>query len=224
MTLSGMNLGQLRTYVRLQLAEDIAAFWTDPMLNTLINAAYLEVYAEITLQGKGHFETSFTIAYVPGQQLYAFPNPVDKIVLVERTDTAPQFCKYNLLPIDITQKNQYQDFGSVSPNSQEFYFITGNNIGIAPTPQQGNSGIITIWNVPTPNLLLVDADTLPPEMTAMNHELVAQGAIWRASRRDRENLALYAEDFKRLWQLLKALTNARQTQQPTRIIDGDPDV
>lgn len=221
MTASGMNLGQLRTYVRLQLAEDIAAFWTDTMLNTLINAAYLEVYAEITLQGKGHFETSFTITYVSGQQLYPFPNPVDKIVLVERTDTQPY---YNLLPIDITEKNQYQFLGNGAPVGDERYFITGNNIGIAPTPTQGTTGVITITNVPAPALLVTDSDTFPPEMTAMNHEVVAQGAIWRASRRDRENLALYAEDFKRLWQLLKALTNARQTQQPTRIIDGDPDV
>lgn len=220
MTASAMNLGQVRTYVRTQLAEDVAAFWSDTMLNSLINGSYLEVYNEVVLAGKGHFETNVTVNYVVDQELYPFANPIDKITLVERIDTKPY---YNLLPIDLTQKNFYQNYGVGYPNAQERYFITGNSIGIAPIPQTGNSGIIRIWGVNAPVLLSGDSDTFPAELTALNQEVIAQGAIWRASRRDRENLAIYAEDFKRLWQLLKASVNARQTQAPAQIIDGDPD-
>jgi hypothetical protein len=220
-TPSGMNLTQLLAYVQAMIAEDTLAFYTSTMLTNFINAAYVEVYNEIVLAGKGHFETNVTITYVANQELYPLPTPMDKINLVERNDTQPY---YNLLPIDLTEKNQYQFLGNGAPVADERYYISGDNIGIAPIPQQGTTGTIRVWYIPPPNLLVSGTDTFPPEMTALNHEVVAQGAIWRASRRDRENLALYAEDFKRLWQLLKASVNARQTQQPMRIIDGDPDV
>lgn len=214
-----MTLLELRTMVRDLLGEPTAAYWTDAMITNFINRAALEVYAEVAQSGKGFFETSANITAVVNQELYTLPTGLWKINLVERSDLTP---KINVLPIDIVEKNRYsKDRIGFSPG-RERYFLSGNSLGIAPTPDT-TAAIYKVWYIPTMTVMALDADTLPTEFRDLHHDVIVWGALLRASMRDRELYRMWEPNFQRLWLLLKSDTSARQTQAPMQIIDMDAD-
>lgn len=218
-----MNLGEVRTYVRTLLDEDLAVFWSDTQLNKFIQRSFLNVYTQITQANRGYFETTATISYAAGQELYPLsaiaPLGFVKLCLVERVDIPPNT---NLLPIDLSEKNNYADVvGAADPQGYERYFITGNNIGITPIPQGNIANVIKLWFVPVAALPAVDADVFPADLTELHHEAIAQGAYLRAAQRDKQLLALVSPIYKDLMDLVKADTQIRITQEPRRIIDTD---
>lgn len=218
-----MNLLQVRTYVRTLLDEDLAVFWSDAQLNVFIQRSFLNVYTQIAQSNRGYFETQANISYVANQQLYPLaaiaPLGFVKLCLVERVDIPPNI---NILPIDLSEKNDYaQDFGEGDPQGYEKYFITGNNLGISPTPTGNITNVLNLWFVPVPALPTMDTDTFPPELTELHHEAIAQGAYLRAAQRDKQMYALVAPVYKDLMDMVKADTQIRITQEPRRIIDTD---
>lgn len=218
-----MNLLQVRTYVRTLLDEDVAAFWSDPQLNTFIQRSFLSVYTQITQMNRGFFETTGFISYVANQELYSLatiaPLGFVKLCLVERVDIPPN---QTLLPIDSSEKNDYADVpGGSDPQGYEKYFMSGNNIGIAPVPVGAIANVLKLWFVPVPVLPTADADVFPADLTDLHHEAIAQGAYMRAAQRDKQLLALVAPVYKELMEMVKADTQIRISQEPKRIIDTD---
>lgn len=218
-----MNLLQMRTYVRTLLSEDVAVYWSDAQLNVFIQRSFLSVYTQIAQSCRGYFETTGFISYVTDQELYTLatmaPLGLVKITLVERVDQPPNV---TILPIDSSEKNDYADVaGSSSPDGYERYFLSGNNIGIAPVPRNAILNVLKIWHVPVPALPALDADVFPSDLTDLHHECIAQGAYMRAAQRDKQLIALIAPIYKDLMELVKADTQQRITQEPRRIIDTD---
>lgn len=218
-----MNLGEVRTYVRTLLDEDLAAFWSDTQLNVFIQRSFLNVYTQITQVNRGYFETTANISYVSGTELYSLatiaPLGFVKLCLVERVDIPPNI---NLMPIDLSEKNDYAGFvGSTDSQGYEKYFLTGNSLGITPIPQANIANALRLWYVPVPALPTVDASVFPPELTELHHEAIAQGAYLRAAQRDKQLLALVSPMYKDLMDMVKADTQVRITQEPKRIIDTD---
>lgn len=218
-----MNLLQVRTYVRTILDEDVAVFWTEPQLNTFIQRSFLSVYTQIAQMNRGYFETTGFISYVAGTELYSLagiaPNGLVKLCLVERVDLPPN---QKLLAIDLSEKNDYaESSGAADSQGYERYFMSGNNIGIAPVPQAAIPNVLKLWFVPVPTLPTLDTDTFPADLTDLHHETIAQGAYMRAAQRDKQLLALVAPVYKELLELVKADTQIRITQEPRHIIDTD---
>lgn len=218
-----MNLLQTRTYVRALLAEDVAVFWSDAQLNLFIQRSFLTVYTQIAQMGRGYFQTTGFITYVAGQELYSLatiaPLGFVKLDLVERVDIPP---KITLLPVDVSEKNNYaQAAGSSDMQGYERYFMSGNNIGFAPPPVSGIANVVQLWFVPVPALPVADNDVFPADFTELHHECIAQGAYMRACQRDKQLLALVSVMYKDLMELVKADTQQRITQEPRRIIDTD---
>lgn len=216
-----MNLIQTRTYVRSLLAEDTAKFWSDPQLNTFIQRAFLTVYNIVGNQRRGYFETVANISYVAGTELYTLPgNGLVKLTLVERIDQAPFV---NILPVDITEKNNYaRQNGQILTPGQERYFITGNQIGITPIPDAALPNALRLWHIPTPTLPTADADLFPLELTDLHHEVIAWGALMRAVVRDKQALTQIAPLYLELKTEMKNDTTVRIAQEPPRVIDTDP--
>lgn len=218
-----MNLGEVRTYVRTLLDEDTAAFWTDTQLNVFIQRSFLAVYTKIAQAGRGYFETTANISYVAGQELYSLatiaPNGFVKLDLVERVDQNPAI---KLLPIDISEKNAFMTFqGSPDIQGYERYFLSGNNLGIAPIPQVAITNALKLWFVPVPTLPTLDASTFPTDLTDLHHEAIAQGAYMRACQRDKQLLALVAPVYRELIEAVSVDTTQRIVQEPRVIIDTD---
>lgn len=218
-----MNLLQVRTYVRTLLDEDAAVFWSDAQLNVFIQRSFLNVYTQITQANRGYFETTANISYVANQQLYSLasiaPLGFVKLCLVERVDIPPSI---NLMPIDLSEKNDYADVaGASDTQGYERYFMTGNNIGITPVPQGNIANALNVWFVPVPTLPAADSDLFPADLTELHHEAIAQGAYMRAAQRDKQLLSLVAPIYKDLMDMVKADTQVRITQEPKRIIDTD---
>lgn len=219
-----MNLGQVRTYVRTLLDEDSAQYWSDAQLNTFINRSFLTVYTQIAQTGRGFFETTAFLNYSPGAELYPLvsiaPLGFMRLSLVERVDNPPNI---NLLPIDISEKNDYAETASGTGDTMgyEKYFLSGNSIGIAPVPQVSIANVIKLWFVPVPLQLVIDADTFPEDLTEVHQELIAQGAYMRACMRDKQLFALVQPMYQLLLEACKADTQIRIGQEPRRIIDTD---
>lgn len=218
-----MNLGEVRTYVRTLLDEDTAAFWTDAQLNTFIQRAFLAVYTKIAQAGRGYFETTANISYVAGQELYSLAAIASrgfvKLDLVERIDQSPAM---KLLPIDISEKNNFMTFqGSNDLAGYERYFLSGNNLGIAPIPQSSVTNALKLWFVPVPTLPTADANEFPADLTDLHHEAIAQGAYMRAAQRDKQLLALVAPVYRELIEMVSVDVTQRIVQEPRTIIDTD---
>ena len=218
-----MILSEVITYVRTILDEDTAEFYTDPMLTVFIQRSFLSVYTQIAQMGRGYFQTTASISYVANQDLYPLaaiaPNGFVKLDLVERVDVSPAS---KLLPIDISEKNDYQSYGAtVDSKGYERYFISGNNLGIAPTPPAAVANALKLWFVPVPAKPTLPGDTFPLDLTDLHHEAIAQGAYMRAAQRDKQLIALVAPVYRELMDLVKADTQVRITQEPRRIIDTD---
>jgi hypothetical protein len=217
-----MNLLEARTYVRTLLAEDSPAFWSNAQLNVFIQRSFLSVYTQIAQSGRGYFETTGLISYVAGQELYSLaamaPSGFVKLCLVERIDIPPN-C--TILPIDLSEKNDYALDSATETQGYERYFMSGNNIGIAPPPVSSIANVLRLWHVPVPALPSADGDTFPADLTDLHHECIAQGAFMRAAQRDKQLLALVAPVYKDLMELVKADTQQRISQEPRRIIDTD---
>lgn len=217
-----MNLLQTRTLVRTMLSEDSAAYWSDAMLNTFIQRAFLSVYNTMANMRRGYFETTALINYVANQELYTLPATTVKLVLVERVDGLVPY-PVNLRTIDIIQKNDYaQTPGNDLMPGREKYFVTGNSIGIAPVPQSAVTGALKVWYVPVPALPAADGDTFPTEMTDLHHDCIAWGALMRAVVRDKQALAQMMPIYNELKALLTSDTQVRVQQEPPQIIDTDP--
>lgn len=218
-----MNLLEVRTYVRTLLDEDSPVLWTDTQINKFIQRSFLTVYTQIAQSQRGYFETTGFISYAAGTELYTLatmaPNGFVRLSLVERVDLPPN---QTLLPIDISEKNDYADVpGGSDPQGYEKYFMSGNNLGIAPVPVSNIPNVLKIWYVPVPVLPSADGDTFPAELTDLHHECIAQGAYMRCCQRDKQLLALVAPIYTGLLDLVKADTQIRIGQEPRRIIDTD---
>lgn len=218
-----MNLGEVRTYVRTLLDEDTAEFWSDAQLKVFIQRSFLSVYTKIAQMGRGYFEATANISYVASQELYSLAavaaNGFVKLDLVERIDQNPAM---KLLPIDLSEKNDYMTFtGAPDIQGYERYFLSGNNIGIAPIPQSAVTNALKLWFVPVPTLPSADGDTFPADLTDLHHEAIAQGAYMRAAQRDKQLLALVAPVYKELIEMVTNDTQQRIVQEPRSIIDTD---
>jgi hypothetical protein len=209
--------------VQTLLDDDNAVYWSPAQIVTFIQRSFLTVYTQIAQSQRGYFETTGSISYVAGQELYSLasiaPLGFVRLSLVERVDLPPN---QTLLPIDISEKNDYADVpGGTDPQGYEKYYMSGNNIGIAPVPQSNIPNVLTLWFVPVPTLPVNPTDVFPPELTDLHHECIAQGAYMRCCQRDKQMLALVQTVYKDLLELLKADTQIRIGQEPRRIIDTD---
>jgi hypothetical protein len=218
-----MNLLQVRTYVRTLLDEDTAAFWSDAQINEFINRSFMTVYTQIAQSQRGYFETTGNITYVAGTELYSLatmaPLGFIRLSLLERVDQPPN---QTLLPIDISEKNDYAQVpGEGDTMGYEKYFMSGNNLGIAPVPQVNITNVLKVWYVPVPAKLVLDADVFPADLTEVHHECIAQGAYMRCCQRDKQLLAIVVPVYKDLLDLCKADTQIRIGQEPRRVIDTD---
>lgn len=218
-----MNLLQMRTYVRTLLDEDSAAFWSDTQINVFIQRSFLTVYTQIAQSQRGYFETTGSISYVANQELYPLsgiaPLGFIRLSLVERVDLPPNM---TLLPIDISEKNDYADVpGGTDPQGYEKYFMSGNNLGIAPVPQGNITNVLKLWFVAVPTLPTGDTDVLPADLTDVHQECIAQGAYMRCCQRDKQLFQIVQPMYKDLLDLCKADTQIRIGQEPRHIIDTD---
>lgn len=214
-----MTFLEMLTYVRTLLAEDVAAFWTDAQLKEFINRSYMTVYSIIANSRQEFFVTTQDISYVAGTATYALTTATAKIVLVERFDQDPVV---TLTPVDITEKNKYQRrSGVVVAPGEERYYLQGNSIGFTPTPNEAISNAVRVYAVRAPTKLVNDGDQLPTELTELDHEVVAWGAYMRAAARDKQLLTTIAPVYKELKEQLLINVQARQYQEPRRIIDID---
>ncbi len=218
-----MNLGEVRTYVRTLLDEDTAALWSDAQINTFINRSFKTIYTTIAQSQRGYFETTGTLSYTANNELISLatiaPLGFIRLSLLERVDLPPN---QTLLPIDISEKNDYADSaGSGDPQGYEKYFMSGNNIGIAPVPQSNIANVLKVWFVPVPANLVADVDVVPADLTDVHHECIAQGAYMRCCQRDKQLMAIVAPMYDRLLALCTQDTQTRIGQEPRRIIDTD---
>lgn len=217
-----MTLLEARTELRTLLDEDSAMFWTDAQLNVFIQRSFLAVYNKIANKRRGYFETSQNVTYVAGTELYTLAAVTVKIVLVERVDALVSR-PVNLIPIDITQKNDYVlPSGVDGIPGDEKYFITGNSIGIAPIPRSAVTNALKVWYVPVPVLPSANGDSFPTELSDLHHECIVWGALMRALQRDKQALAQVAPMYADLKALLDDDTQIRIQQEPPHIIDTDP--
>lgn len=210
------------TELRDLLAENTPAFWSETQLKNWINRSYLSVYTKVANARRGYFETTQNVTYVANQELYTLSSVTVKIVLVERIDSlVPVFTK--LLPIDITQKNDYAmpSWCDITPGSER-YFITGNSIGIAPIPRSAVSNALRVWCVKVPTLLVNDGDPFITELTDIHHECIVWGALMRAVARDKQALTQLMPMYKEMREALEQDTQIRIQQEPPQIIDTDP--
>lgn len=210
----------MRLMVRDLLGEDSAANWSDALINRFINRAAKEVYAQILQANEEYFATSGDITYVAAQQLYDLPNSgnVAKVLLVERIDSAN---KINLVNIPLVRKNDFQTTDMVLPTGNERWFLAGTKIGFAPAPTSALTNAVRVWYVPPLADLGADANTFSVDWTDLHHEVVVWGAFLRCLVRDKEAYAQFSPNFERLWSLLVADMEIRQTQEPQRVIPND---
>lgn len=215
-----MTFLEMQTYVRTLLAEDVAAFWTQTQIKQFVNRSYMTVYSIIANMRREYFLSSSSISYVAGTELYALPAGMVKLTLVERADQDP---KVTLYPIDITEKNEYsRQAGLLVQPGEERYFLAGAFIGIAPVPVDTITNALKLYVVNAPTPLVADGDTLPSDLTELDHEVIAWGAYMRAAARDKQLLATIAPVYKELKDQLINNTQTRVNQEPVHIIDRDP--
>lgn len=218
-----MNLLEVRTYVRTLLDEDLAEFWSDAQINVFINRSFKTVYTTIAQSQRGYFETTALLNYTANQELIPLagiaPLGFIRLSLLERVDLPPN---QTLLPIDISEKNDYADSpGAGDSRGYEKYFMSGNNVGIAPVPPGNITGVLKVWFVPVPANLVADGDTFPLDLTDVHHECIAQGAYMRCCQRDKQLLAIVSPMYDKLLALCEQDTQTRIGQEPRRIIDTD---
>ena len=135
-------LRMLRSYLR----EGIEKTWSDKDLYEWLSWAQDDVLLWVIELDQGYEEEEYAgISYVSGTQEYALPSDPDtlRIKFVERTDLAS---KKTLYPIDKTKRNIRQTLEKTTGelSTDEFYYLTGNKIGIVPKPTTAATNNLTI--------------------------------------------------------------------------------
>lgn len=212
-----MTFLEMQTMVRGVLSDPSAAQYSDVFIKSLLNLSAQDIFNRIVGVNERHFLSNATVTWVPGTELYNVPTGFKRAVLVERTDQA---APYNLNPADVTRKNEYSNQQSIFYTPRHVYWFYANQIGFSPIPN--TTGTIKVWYVKAYVVLSGDADVLPGEWNAENHEVVVWGAITRASRRSKETGALYNDIYKGLLEQLLNDVQERQVQE-TRMVEPPVD-
>lgn len=209
-----MTPAQALTRVRYLIKESTASFWADAELYNYMSDAEQEVFNLIMEEDEGFFQTTnSTIDYVDGTQEYALPSDCVKVVLVERTDVDPD---KTLHPIRMQDKLQYEPASGAftTDGDYEYYYISGTNIGIVPTPDENATNNLKIYYIASPAVVSSgsSAFTVPDAYGA--HRLICIKTAITAKLKGDEPVTDLRTVEARLEARLKTSLVSRQTQEP----------
>lgn len=191
-----MNLGELRSMVREDLNEQVAAFWSDATLNMWINRGVRKVTVHIKNVSRYHFTTRANFVTVPGQEYYQLPANLKDLKYVSKLTTDgtelplarapwPNPFAWTEDPLPTTTATQSQDI----PTG---YWIVGASMRLLPIP--ASAVTIRLYYEARIVDLITDADV--PTFDEDYHDMAATWAAIRARIKNSESTEDLAGIFK----------------------------
>lgn len=184
-----MNLGQIRTLVRVYLNEPTAAFWSDAVLNTLINVAVPKVHNRIKSASRYHFTTRATFPTISGTEYYALPTNCKDVKLVTRLDTDGRETPLSFIPwpdpSEMTPAGFMDPSLGASYDGPLSYWIVGAAVRLLPRP----AAVVTMKLYYEARLTALSADGDLPSCDADYHDMAAKWAAIEASPKNNQDIS-----------------------------------
>lgn len=210
------SVTDLISRVRFFIDEPTQQNFTDKDILYAINVAQQDVAKEIVHEYEDYFEKQADLnpsggGTVPGVELYTLPNDFLKFKRIERTDTGEE-----ILPVDLNEKvtNSTSLVNLVQPGSPLEYYITGNNLGLTPTPQSTTPLRLTYV------YRLADLDTVTnttSDIPAEHHDMMAVRAAIDMFIKDESDTTALENRWLTLLNELQRTLRQRQVQRPKRV-------
>jgi hypothetical protein len=156
------TLEDARNMLRSFLDEPIAADWTDPELNALLNARYHLLYTAVVDVFEEYAELKqATTDLVAGQQEYETQLDFLKMrrVEVKYKDDATSYARALPISLDQVRRDLADVTGGVTVVRQPNYYLRGNIIGLLPVPTLDVVDGIKSWYYATVPDLVANSDT-----------------------------------------------------------------
>lgn len=169
-----MKLSQARSRTRRYLheTESTNSFWSNDLLDQIINAQYLLRCSELISAHEGYFVLKANRSIVPGQSRYALPAQLQRLLKLEikRTDGRT---------IPLKRFERHEEYNPAETTADETYLPTyrviGNSILLEPpvsssTPSSTQQLVMEFNQLPA--RLQADNDELHPDFPAIFDELI----------------------------------------------------
>lgn len=203
------TLEQLRDeiYKRSDVSEN---FIVDTEMNQMINGSIADLYDLLVNINKDFYLNSDIIPVVAGTDAYTLPPDFWRSVGV---DVSEGNINYSMRRFNFAERNMYQTASAGKAITR--YRIMGENIRFSPVPNW--SGNVTLWYIPTAEILVNNTDTFDG-IVGWEEYVIVDCVIKIRSKRE-EDASVEMAQKKLLYSRIMNSANERDDGEPDRVRD-----